>query len=286
MAGYEYETIDGQRVELNVAADYKRMRAAFEKAFPGITLKVTSGTRTTAEQTAIFRARFVIGSQVKGRRVYETRWWNGTLWYRISSAGTVANPKSSNHEEAGPNGPRSLDLRDTGADPGITRRGTKRDKWMEKHADEFDFENEGYRFAEAWHKTNRGVIGKYDAGKPATTPKPKPLPPSGRPNPWKTVQKWSWRGVAAMLRKYYGYVGNNTPGPVMVRSFQKFLRQYGYTGAINGNYNDATAKAHQRWLKARYGYSGKIDAWMGAGTRVAHVKADNANWAAFPRYRK
>lgn len=280
--GYQFTTRNGQRVELNVAADFDRMNAAFKKAFPGISLIVSSGTRTDAEQEAIFRARYVLAGQVNGRPVYDTRWWNGQLWYRVSSAGTVATPGTSNHQVSGPNGPRSIDIRDTGADAGVTVRGSRRDLWMQEHADDFQFENEGYNYREAWHKTNRGQIGQYA---PAPKPTPKPVPPSGRPNPWNTVKRWSWRGIAAMLRKYYGYRGDNTPGPVMMAAFQRFLRQYGYTGRIDGDYGDGTAKAHQRWLR-KYGYSGAIDAWMGAGTKTAHTKADNANWNAFPKYRR
>jgi hypothetical protein len=284
MAGYQYTTRNGQRLETNVAADFDRLRAAFRAAFPGIDLVVSSGTRTDPEQEAIFRARYVVASQINGRRVYDTRWWNGQLWYRISSAGTVAAPGTSNHQASGPNGPRSIDIRDTGSDAGVTVRGSRRDKWMEANAAKYEFENEGYKFGEPWHKTNRGQIGVYGGGG-APAPKPPVVKPpaNGRPNPWSVVKTWSWRGIAAMLRKYYSYVGNNTPG--MMAAFQRFLRQYGYTGRIDGIYGDGTAKAHQRWLK-RYGYTGQIDAWMGAGTKVAHTKADNANWAAFPGYRR
>lgn len=160
---YQFVTVDGQRVERNVAEDLARMNAAFQKAFPGIRLVVTSGTRTDAEQERIFRDRYVLAGDVRGRRVYDTRWWNGHLWYRVSPAGTVAVPGTSNHQESGPNGPRSIDIRDTGADAGVSVRGTRRDRWMQDHAHEYQFENEGYNFGEPWHKTNRGQIGVYPA---------------------------------------------------------------------------------------------------------------------------
>ncbi len=276
---YQYTERNGQRIEVNVAADFDRMNAAFQRD-TGCTLYVTSGTRTSAEQEAIFRARYVLSGQVNGRRVYDTRWWNGQLWYRISNAGTVAVPRTSNHEENGPNGPRSIDIRDSGSNAGVTVRGSARDKWMEAHAGEFNFENEGYKFGEAWHKTNRGNIG-------AVTPIPPVSPPSQRPNPWSVVKGWAWNGVAAMLRKYYGYRGDNVPGPSMMSAFQRFLNANGYNaGGVDGQYGDNTAKAHQRWLKAKYGYTGNIDAWMGDGTHACHNSANQANWNAFPGYRQ
>jgi len=276
---YSYTTRNGQRVEVNVAAALDRMNADFQRD-TGCSLIVSSGTRTNAEQEAIFRARYVIASQVNGRRVYDTRWWNGQLWYRISSAGTVAPPPTSNHEEDGPNGPRSVDLRDSGADKGVMTRGTARDRWMEAHAGNYGFENEGYKFGEPWHKTFRGNIGAA-AGQPPATP------PSQRPDPWSVVKGWAWNGVAAMLRKYYGYVGDNVPGPNMMTAFQKFLKAQGYYGGkIDGQYGDESAKGHQRWLKAKYGYTGQIDAWMGSGTQSSHNAANSANWNAFPGYRR
>lgn len=155
---YTYERIDGQRVEHNVAAAFRKMAAAFKRD-TGKDLRVRAGTRTGAEQRKLFLERYVLVGDVRGRRVYDTRWWGGRLWYRVSAAGTVAQPGTSNHEEGGPNGPRSLDLYDTGSDAGVTVRGSRRDKWMEANAGKFGFENEGYKFKEPWHKTYRGKIG-------------------------------------------------------------------------------------------------------------------------------
>lgn len=161
---YTYEWIDGQRVEWNVARDFRLMAAAFYKD-TGCTLHIESGTRTTAEQTAIFTDRYRV--QATGSGPYgDVRWWDGKRWVRHSGKGTVAAPKTSNHEEEGPNGPRSLDLFDSGSDPGVTTRGTARDLWMQNNAGRFGFENEGYGFREAWHKTYRRPIG----GAPTPTP--------------------------------------------------------------------------------------------------------------------
>lgn len=170
---FVYEYIDGQRVEWNVAAAFRRMNRAFRRD-TGCNLKIRSGTRTTAEQTKIFLERYVTADRVNGRRVYDTRWWAGKRWYRISPLGTVAIPRTSNHEEEGPNGPRSIDIYDTGPNAGVTVRGTARDRWMAANAGRFGFTNEGYNFSEPWHKTYNGKIG----GKPSTAGggNEKPLP--------------------------------------------------------------------------------------------------------------
>lgn len=156
--GYNYTTRNGHRVEVNVAAAFDRMAAAFKRD-TGCTLLINSGTRTAQDQIDIFLRRYVRANQVNGRRVYDTRVWGGTRFYRIDPTGTVGTPGTSNHEEYGPNGPRSLDVYDSCSDPGVSRFGTARTRWMEQHAWEYGFENEGHKFNEAWHKTYRGPIG-------------------------------------------------------------------------------------------------------------------------------
>ena len=49
---------------------------------------VSSGIRTHEEQRTIFQARYT--RTPNGRRVYDKRWWNGQLWYRVSADGTPA----------------------------------------------------------------------------------------------------------------------------------------------------------------------------------------------------
>lgn len=161
---YVYDIIDGQRVEWHVAIAFRALDAAFFKE-TGCRLKITWGTRTRAEQTKIFLERYVRAKDIRGRKVYDTQVWNGVIWYRVSPAGRVATPGFSNHEEDGPNGPRSLDLRDTGRDPGVTTFGTKRNAVLQRLCPKHGFENEGNKFNEAWHKTYRGTIGG---------PRPKP----------------------------------------------------------------------------------------------------------------
>lgn len=134
-----YVQVDGQRVAPAVAADLARMEAAF-RADTGCDLFVSSGTRTRQEQLDLWNAyqRYLAGGPVAPRAAHPD------------------DPKAY-HYEGNPTGPRAVDLRDSGADAGVTRRGTARDKWMERNAGRFNFENEGYRYDEPWHKVWRGV---------------------------------------------------------------------------------------------------------------------------------
>lgn len=266
---YEYTTRDGQRVEIHVAAAYDQMAADFKRD-TGYSLFITSATRTDAQQEAIFRDRYVLAGQVNGRHVYDVRRWNGALWYRISSAGTVAAPLTSNHQESGPNGPRSIDIRDSGADWGVTRRGTVRDKWMEQHAAEYHFENEGYGFGEAWHKTFRGEIGNVPAPVAAPAHVPTPAP----------VSHPSYPIVSAAN---IGRIGN-------VLGLQKIARVGGYKGKLDNIWGKGSTAGFQhwldrnyggsvtRWLRAKYGYVG--DERLGPIMTAALQRANIANWRA------
>nr|WP_274637078.1 D-alanyl-D-alanine carboxypeptidase family protein [Microbacterium bovistercoris] len=145
--GYQYTTINGQRVEKTVAAAFGRMRAAFKKQF-GLDLLVSSGTRTRVEQTKLYAA-----------------WKAGT-------GNLAAAPGKSNHEEDGPRGPRALDLRDSGKDNGVTVAGTGRSNWLRKNASRYGFDPAGFGFnpVEAWHFEFTGKLGQ------ATTAPRYPLP--------------------------------------------------------------------------------------------------------------
>jgi hypothetical protein len=133
-----YVQVDGQWLAPAVARDLARMAAKF-KADNGFDLFCSSGARTRQVQMDL---------------------WNA--WQRHLAGGPYApraahpdDPKAY-HYIGNPTGPRAVDVRDSGDDPGVTRRGTLRDKWMEAHAHEFNFENEGYLYDEAWHKVWRG----------------------------------------------------------------------------------------------------------------------------------
>jgi len=280
-----FVTRDGQRVAEAVARDHDRFDAGF-RAATGCDLIVNSGTRTTEEQEAIFRDRYRIASEVKGRRVYDIRVWNGVRWYRISPAGTVAVPRTSNHEENGPIGPRALDYRDSGTDAGVTRAGTPRANWLREHAHEYNFNPIGYTFGEPWHNEWTGA----DPHAPlpnivpaAASPAPRwTIPPGAKSlNPLGIVYaaglqllgmfhggskayrgpidaimpegSGSWAAFVQFLRDYWQYVGNDVLGPDMWRAIQ-------------------------RWLKARYGYTGPVNGIPGVNTRAALDRAENRNW--------
>ena len=149
--GYTYTTIDGCRAEVHVAAAFGSLRAAFRARW-GLDLLVTDGTRTRAEQEALYRA-----------------YLNG---------GTLAAPPGySNHEEGGPRGPRALDVHDSGDDPGVVTYGTPRATWLRVHAPEYGFDPAGYSFSqtEPWHIEYLGALdGPVPSKDPAAQPAPTP----------------------------------------------------------------------------------------------------------------
>ena len=159
---YTYTTINGQRVQTNVAAAFNNLNAAFRSAF-GLSLLVSSGTRTTAEQRDIFLSRF--RAQASGNGPYnDVRWYGGVRYVRVSSAGTVAVPGTSNHEEGGPIGPRALDIRDSGGNAGVTTAGTARANWIRNNARNYGFNPAGYGFGEPWHIEYTGSFGGGSGG--------------------------------------------------------------------------------------------------------------------------
>lgn len=263
--GFEYDIIDGQRVEKNVAAAYRKAAAAFKER-TGLDVKVTSGVRTEEEQREGYEDMLAGRTSVK--------------W---------AKPSESSHCEIGPSGPRALDLRDTGQDYGLTRKGTERwHIWQEVAAPYgFTWGGWGVPDSEGWHHENHAVtVGAY-GGTPAAA-----VQTSSRPDPGVVVKGWNWNGIAAMLRRYDGYRGNNTPGPVMIAALQRFLNRLGYAREalghnlrVDGDFGDNTAAATQEWLRQRWGYTGQIDSWFGDGTHAAWNRAEAANWIASPQWR-
>jgi hypothetical protein len=166
---------DGARLTPIMLYWINRLDADFFKRW-GVHIIVSSGIRLRSEQAAIWYARYVTAGNVRGRRVYDTRWWKGQLWYRISSAGTVLPPDSplANHVlENTDSG--AVDLRDTGKDAGILTAGSERDRWLHEivngkpRIEHYNLSNEGDGFGERWHK-------KYLGNPWAAVPKPKPKP--------------------------------------------------------------------------------------------------------------
>lgn len=120
-------------------------------------LRLISAIRLYIEQERIFRMRYVTAGDIRGRRVYDTRWWNGQRWYRIDKTGTVRQPGLSNHEIQGD--VAAVDIQDTGSDPGITAKNSERGRWL-RHVfgPQYGMDPEGDSFAEGWHHRMRGVF--------------------------------------------------------------------------------------------------------------------------------
>ncbi|QGH73985.1 lysin A [Microbacterium phage Hiddenleaf] len=141
---------DGQRLTPAMAQDFDALNAEFHQR-TGHWLRVRSGVRTDAEHLAIWYDRYT--RTPNGRRVYDTRWWNGVPWYRVSPAGTVAVPGTSNHQINLARGQRgALDIYDTGSDAGVLTRGSFRARVFDEIAGKYGYDSEGYNFAEPWHK--------------------------------------------------------------------------------------------------------------------------------------
>lgn len=172
-----FARINGLPVAVMIVDQTLAMMAAFAAAFPGIFLEVYSGIRLYEDQVRIFTQRYVTAGNINGRRVYDTRWWKGQLWFRIDPAGTVAAPGTSNHETG-----RSLDLRDTGSDPGVAASFlTPRNIWLSRNCHRWGFTHTGKNFKEPWHFEQLQVadpfgglgkplaISSSDPGQPLTT---------------------------------------------------------------------------------------------------------------------
>lgn len=144
-----YVERDGQLLTLWMAYVITLLDADLFRLF-GVHVIVTSAIRTYARQEQIFRERYVTAGDISGRRVYDTRVWKGIRWYRISPAGTVAVPGTSNHEIQGTKA--AVDIRDTGSDAGITVRNSVRGRWFREWCRRFGLLiASGDGFGEGWH---------------------------------------------------------------------------------------------------------------------------------------
>lgn len=179
-----FVNVDGERTSAGCAAALVRLSQAFSSAF-GMQLRLTSGYRTTAEQTTLFVARYQ--RQDSGNGPYDdVRTWNGQRWVRHSPDGTVAQPGTSRHEKSS-----AVDLRDTGSDSGVTVAGTTRSNWMRANASAYGFQPTGFGFGEPWHFDYTGshagpapAMPKPEPAKPSPAPAPEPAPdPEKKPRP-------------------------------------------------------------------------------------------------------
>lgn len=129
---YAYTTVDGQRVEVTVAANFAQMAAEFKRVW-GLSLHVRSGTRTQDEQLRLYNG-----------------WINRLPGYNLALH--PDNPLAY-HVETNPQGPRALDLYDSGNDAGVTIVGSKRNNWIRDNAPRWGFTLSGLTFTpkEGWH---------------------------------------------------------------------------------------------------------------------------------------
>lgn len=240
---YTFTTVDGQRVERNVAAAFAVLEKAFQKEW-NLTLHVTSGTRTKEEQDHLYDL------------------------YREGKGNLAVPSPYSHHEEDGPVGPRALDVHDSGTDAGVTVYGTPRAVWLRQNAEKFHFNPAGYGFhpEEPWHIEYSGSFSVA----------PKPSSPAGHAsakNPF---------GISycAGLQKIANLYGGGTSidqqwGPKSAKGFSQFLRtNYGYSG--NDVLGPVMWAAIARWLRKRWGYRGNDV--PGPVMRAALQRAETANY--------
>ncbi len=158
----QYVYLNGQRLTAWMLYVITLLDGDLFQAF-GVHAIVTSAIRTYAEQEAIFRERYVTAGNVNGRKVYDTRVWNGVRWYRISAAGTVAVPGTSNHEIQGDKA--AVDIRDTGSDAGITVASSARGRWIRDWARRTGLLiASGDGFGEGWHFDVPGIFRTPPSG--------------------------------------------------------------------------------------------------------------------------
>lgn len=225
-----YVTRNGSRLTPYMFYQIERLNTDFKKIF-GVEIIVTSGIRLHQEQIDIFLKRYVKASNVRGRKVYDTRVWKGVRYYRISSAGTVAAPGSSNHEIQGTRA--AVDLRDTGKDAGVAVAGSRRSNWLKANASKYGLVASGFGFREPWHYD---VLNIFNAVPGAST---------GGNQDTKNRQTWLNRSRNEKL-KVDGIEGSATKAAY--KRYQTFLKSnYDYTGAIDGIWGKSTQASHQKY---------------------------------------
>lgn len=295
-----YVTRDGSRLTPYMLYQINRLNADFKKQF-GYEIKVTSGIRLPQEQIDIFLKRYVTAGNINGRKVYDTRVWRGVRYYRISSAGTVAVPGTSNHEIQGTNA--AVDLRDTGPDAGVTVAGSKRSNWLKANASKYDLEPEGFSFGEAWHYKAKNInkaVPSTPAGGGSSSGASKLPWAAGRTDEQIVKDEQTWlnnhRGEKLVVD---GDLGEKTEAAIS--RYENFLRKFwGYKGSLDGIWGSGVQTAHEKYtasLKKKpapapktynpfgipsakglqkiaklNGYKGEIDDKWGSGSMTGFVK--------------
>lgn len=226
---YEYVIIDGQRVEVNIARQYRFMEAEFQRVFPGVDLIISSGTRTRAEQDRLYYG-----------------WINRLPGFNLAAPGG-----QSNHEEYGPIGPIALDLRDSGSNAGVTVIGSARSNWLAANAGRWGFTNAGHYFSprEGWHYEGRGIKIGGSAGGPFTGQ----IRVDGQlgPDTIRRVQtafgvtvdsEWGPQTTSA-IQRHLGVPVDGELGPVTIKALQRALKV-----PADGQMGPQTITALQTWL--------------------------------------
>ena len=232
---FTYVTRDGSRLTPWMLREINRLDADLYRLFK-VHVRVTSGIRTYEEQKKIFLERYVIASKVNGRKVYDTRVWNGVRYYRISSAGTVAVPGSSNHEIQGTKA--AVDIRDTGADAGITVKGSTRGKWIRANASKYSLIASGDGFGEGWHFDMTGIDRIPGTGIPSGSGGK--LVEDGELGP----------ATIKALQTVLGVTADGDWGAKTTTALQTRLVAVGHKISIDGDLGPATIKALQSVVKS------------------------------------
>lgn len=244
---FTYVTRDGSRLTPWMLREINRLDADLYRLFK-VHVRVTSGIRTYEEQKKIFLERYVIASKVNGRKVYDTRVWNGVRYYRISSAGTVAVPGSSNHEIQGTKA--AVDIRDTGADAGITVKGSTRGKWIRANASKYSLIASGDGFREGWHFDMTGIDRIPGTGIPSGSGGK--LVEDGELGP----------ATIKALQTVLGVTADGDWGAKTTTALQTRLVAVGQKISIDGDLGPATIRAMQVFLLG----GDKADSIMGPNT--------------------
>lgn len=247
---YQYVTVNGQRVEKNVAAAFKRMAADFKKRF-GLTLRVRGGVRTRAEQLHFYNL------------------------YRQGRGNLALHPDDplAYHVESNPRGPRALDIEDSGKDKGVSWANNERSNWIRQNAHLYGFDPAGYRFsqAEPWHIEYTRALAPQTSKPSGSGASGSKKPPSNTPNyPKVSLNTIARIGDVRGLQKIARLNGGNTKidnkwGPQSKKGFKRFLKRY-YGGSI------------LTWLRKRWGYVG--DDRQGPVMEAALKRANAENFRA------
>lgn len=210
---FVYEMINGERVETHVAAAFRGWARDF-KAATGYDMLISSGTRTKEEQQRGYEDYLAGRTTVK--------------W---------AKPSESSHCEIGPSGPRALDIRDTGADSGVTVKGSYRWNVAVRLGKKWGFTWGGWGVPdyEGWHFENH-VVPVGGAG-------------NGSAGSGMLAEDGEWGpATTRALQLALGVAVDGQMGPITVGALQDRLIAVGYPLSRDSDLGPATIRALQTFL--------------------------------------